>query len=93
MAANHAQRGSESITYRMLIESNIFQGHPPVLTHNDLRELNILVDKEGSFLTVYVIDWEYSAWCPSYGNVMRLLGQCMEIIGSKNLHRTRALLA
>ncbi|XTI88423.1 hypothetical protein V2W45_1191449, partial [Cenococcum geophilum] len=41
-------------------------GHLPVLTHNDLRELNILVDKEGSFLTVYVIDWEYSAWCPSY---------------------------
>lgn len=49
----------------MLTELNFFRGNPPVLTHNDLRELNIL-DKEGSFLTVYVIDWEYSAWCPSY---------------------------
>jgi len=41
----------------------IFRGHPPVFTHGDLNEGNILIQPDG---TVVLIDWQYAGWYPSF---------------------------
>ena len=63
----------------------IFHDHPPVFTHGDLQQKNILVRKvpcsgkgeEARFeYEIAILDWEFAGWYPSYWEYSRALFAC-----------------
>jgi hypothetical protein len=63
----------------------IFRDHPPVFTHGDLQQKNILVRKvpcsgkgeETRFkYEIAILDWEFAGWYPSYWEYSRALFAC-----------------
>lgn len=64
-AALHPElAGGRGAFYRDRVFPAAMVGHPPVFTHGDLQAKNILVrDADGAPV---VLDWECSAWYPSY---------------------------
>lgn len=50
--------------YRDCVFSTVLKGHPPVFTHGDLQAKNILIRSSDG--APCIIDWECSAWYPSY---------------------------
>ncbi|CAM6090446.1 unnamed protein product [Calypogeia fissa] len=61
----------------------VFHDHPPTFTHGDFQQKNILVRKPksldgrpGEDLEVVLIDWEFSAWFPSYWESTMALYLC-----------------
>ncbi|KIW63488.1 hypothetical protein PV04_10320 [Phialophora macrospora] len=43
----------------------VFVGHPPILTHGDLQQKNIMI-RTGSTVNIVLLDWESAGWYPSY---------------------------
>lgn len=50
--------------YRDVVFPTVMKGHEPVFTHGDLQAKNIIIRSEDG--KPCIIDWECSAWYPSY---------------------------
>lgn len=50
--------------YRDVVFPTVMEGHKPVFTHGDLQAKNIIIRSEDG--KPCIIDWECSAWYPSY---------------------------